>query len=63
MHNPNARLHDRVTATEYKNARMICDPINLLDASPTGDGAAALVLVPLDSLISNGQMRITIAAS
>ena len=29
---------------------MIADPINLLDASPIGDGAAALVLVPTELL-------------
>jgi acetyl-CoA C-acetyltransferase len=31
---------------------MICDPINLLDASPIGDGAAAVVVVPVESLDS-----------
>lgn len=63
MHNPNARLHDRISPSDYRKARMICDPINLLDASPTGDGAAALVLVPLDSLKSNTRPRIAIAGS
>ncbi len=63
MHNPNARLHDRITVKDYREARMIADPINLLDASPTGDGAAALVLVPLDSLRANDGHRIVIAAS
>lgn len=63
LNNPNARLHDRISVAEYRKARMICDPINLLDASPTGDGAAALVLVPLDSVRSNGQAHIVIAGS
>ncbi len=63
MCNPNARLHERISEGEYKKARMICDPINLLDASPTGDGAAALLLVPLDSLKQNGKPRIVIAGS
>ena len=63
MYNTNARLHDRISEAEYKKARMIGDPINLLDASPTGDGAAALLLVPLDSLKSNGIARIVIAGS
>ena len=61
--NPNARLHERIADKDYREARMIADPINLLDASPTGDGAAALVLVPLDSLRGNGKPRIVIAAS
>jgi len=63
MHNPNARLHDRISARDYREARMIADPINLLDASPTGDGAAALVLVPLDSLRGSNVPRIVIAGS
>ena len=63
LDNPNARLHDHISVAEYRKARMICDPINLLDASPTGDGSAALVLVPLDSLRSNGRPRIVIAGS
>jgi acetyl-CoA C-acetyltransferase len=63
LNNPNARLHDRISLAEYRKARMICDPINLLDASPTGDGAAAVVLVPLDSLKSNSHARIVIAGS
>ncbi len=63
MGNPGARLHDRITQRDYRESRMIADPINLLDASPTGDGAAALVLVPLDSLRGNGRSRIVIAGS
>lgn len=50
VHNPFARLPFIISASEYKNARMIADPINLLDASPIGDGAAALVLVPAEIL-------------
>lgn len=44
--NPNARLHEKITPESYAKARMIADPINLLDASPIGDGAAAVVIVP-----------------
>jgi len=50
LHNPAARLHEAITAQDYQRARMIAEPINLLDASPIGDGAAALVIVPLDDL-------------
>ena len=63
VHNPNARLREPITQAEYAKARMICDPINLLDASPTGDGAAALVLVPLETLQPTGMKRIKIAGS
>lgn len=67
VHNPLARLQEAITEKDYSRARMIADPINLLDASPTGDGAAALLIVPLDSLGSNGRRRVrplvTIAGS
>ena len=63
LHNPNARLHDRISLADYNRARMVADPINLLDASPIGDGAAAVVIVPAESLHRNGRPLITIAAS
>jgi acetyl-CoA C-acetyltransferase len=50
LHNPYARLHEKITFESYNRARMIAAPINLLDASPIGDGAAALVIVPLESI-------------
>jgi acetyl-CoA C-acetyltransferase len=62
-HNPNARLPDPISATDYHRARMVADPINLLDASPIGDGAAAVVLAPAEGHRRNGQPIITIAAS
>ncbi len=48
--NPFARFQEPITEEIYKNARMICDPINLMDASPIGDGAAAALLVPAESI-------------
>jgi acetyl-CoA C-acetyltransferase len=53
--NPLARLQEAVTAEEYSKARMVSDPINLLDASPIGDGAAAIVLGPADRLREGGR--------
>lgn len=46
--NPNARFQAPITKEVYQNAPMIADPINLMDASPIGDGAAAAVVVPLE---------------
>ena len=68
VHNPFARLQDPITAGDYNRARMVADPINLLDASPIGDGAAAVVLVPAETLHRNGhdwnsRRIITIAGS
>jgi acetyl-CoA C-acetyltransferase len=44
--NPNAMYRGKVTAEAFARARMIADPINLLDSSGIGDGAAAVVLCP-----------------
>ncbi len=67
VHNPFARLQEPITEKAYQKARMISDPINLLDASPIGDGAAAVVVVPADSFrtgtISFAHPWITIAGS
>jgi acetyl-CoA C-acetyltransferase len=54
VHNPYARLQEAISEKDYTRARMISTPINLLDASPTGDGAAALFIVPEESLHMNG---------
>lgn len=65
QYNPFARLRQRVTEKDYRRARMVADPINLLDASPTGDGAAAIIVVPAETARKrrNGRPVITIAAS
>lgn len=55
VHNPFARLREPITEKDYQRARMIADPINLLDASPTGDGAAAVVIAPANYFGRSGQ--------
>jgi acetyl-CoA C-acetyltransferase len=60
--NPLARLQEAVTADEYRKARMVSDPINLLDASPIGDGAAAIVLGPAERLHPGGRRRRVLVA-
>jgi acetyl-CoA C-acetyltransferase len=37
---------------------MVADPINLLDASPMGDGAAAVILVPAEALHRSSQQPV-----
>ena len=63
--NPFARLHETIDQKDYARARMIASPINLLDASPTGDGAAAVIVVPIDHIrqFPARQPLITIAGS
>ncbi len=64
IHNPFARLHERITTERFEKSAMIATPINLLDASPIGDGAAAAVIVPAEKVASlPGRPRIVIAAS
>jgi acetyl-CoA C-acetyltransferase len=62
LHNPYARLHQKITVEDFEKSAMIATPINLLDASPTGDGAAAVYLVPAESLEAETP-RMLIAAS
>jgi len=63
LHNPYARLHEAITEKDYINARMVAEPINLLDASPTGDGAAAVLLVPADSIALQDRRIVKIIGS
>ena len=64
MYNPYARLHEKLSVEKFEKSSMVATPINLLDASPTGDGAAAAILVPADRVMSfNGKPKITIAGS
>jgi len=44
VHNPFARFRKPIDLQAYTSAAMICDPINLLDATPIADGAAAIVI-------------------
>ncbi|MDA0242775.1 MAG: thiolase domain-containing protein [Chloroflexi bacterium] len=44
--NPHAIFQEPITLKAYQRGRMVADPISLYDASPIGDGAAALLLVP-----------------
>ncbi|HEX5808003.1 MAG TPA: thiolase domain-containing protein [Anaerolineales bacterium] len=64
MYNPFARLHQKINVEQFEKSAMVATPINLLDASPIGDGAAAVVIVPAEKVASlNGKPRITVAGS
>lgn len=45
QHNPNAQYRDPVTLDDVLGSKQVVYPLNLLDCCPTGDGAAAAVLV------------------
>jgi acetyl-CoA C-acetyltransferase len=63
VHNPNARFHETLTLEGYMKAGMVCPPINLMDASPIGDGAAAAILVPLEMVDRAVRPAIVVAGS
>jgi acetyl-CoA C-acetyltransferase len=44
IRNPNARLRNGCSREDYLSCHMVADPLGLYDASPVGDGAAAVVL-------------------
>lgn len=63
-HNPNARFQSAISESAYQRAPIVADPINVMDASAIGDGAAAAVLVPAEMLRRAGREKIIrVAAS
>ncbi|HET60012.1 MAG TPA: thiolase domain-containing protein [Chloroflexi bacterium] len=46
--NPKARFQRAITMEQYEKATMIAPPINIMDASPVSDGAAAVVITSTD---------------
>jgi acetyl-CoA C-acetyltransferase len=63
MDNPFARFHDPITVEDYSRSSMIADPINLMDASPMGDGAAAAVIIPLEKIHSPSAKIVVLAST
>lgn len=59
--NPNALYRYAIDEREYERGRDVAEPISLYDASPIGDGAAALLLVAADSV--PGAVRVAASAS
>lgn len=62
VHNPFARFRKPISVQRFINSPMICDPINLMDASPIGDGAAAVILARAD-ILPNNAAKIIVAGS
>lgn len=64
IHNPFARLHQTINVDQFEKSSMVATPINLMDASPIGDGAAAVIIVPAEKVASlKGKPRVTVAGS
>ena len=61
--NANAMYPRPICREAFVKAKMVADPINLLDSAPLGDGAAALVLTASEHLNGNRPTSVRIAAS
>jgi acetyl-CoA C-acetyltransferase len=61
--NPNAMYRNKITVESFSRAPMVAEPINLFDAAPAADGAAALVLCPTAIARDYSEKPICIAAS
>ena len=48
LKNPRAQYHLKVTLESVMKSVLVADPLRLMDCSPLTDGAAAVVLCPLD---------------
>ena len=63
MNNPYAMMHYELTQEMFNKARMIADPINLLDCSPVCDGSAAIVMCPSEIAAQFSPFPIKVRAS
>jgi acetyl-CoA C-acetyltransferase len=48
LKNPNAQYRVALSLDDVKNATIVADPLRLFDCSPITDGAAAVILCPLE---------------
>ncbi len=61
--NPFAQFRKAITMDEVLKSKMVSDPLKLLDCSPISDGAAAVVLAPLEKARKFNDTPIKIVAS
>jgi acetyl-CoA C-acetyltransferase len=61
--NPNAMFRSAITLETYRKAALIASPINLYDSSPICDGAAAVILAPLEMARELGVTPVRVLAS
>ncbi|MGB6500870.1 MAG: thiolase domain-containing protein [Thermoplasmata archaeon] len=61
--NPNAHYRNRITLAQVLDAGPVAEPLGVFDCSPLSDGAAAVVLGPLETARKHTDTPIRIAAS
>ncbi len=50
VNNPNARFHEPINRDIYLKSHMVSDPVSVMDAASMGDGAAAVLIVPVEKI-------------
>lgn len=63
MKNKYAQFHKRLTIADVLGSKVVADPLKVFDCSPISDGAAVVVLAPLESARKYNDTPIHIAAS
>lgn len=61
--NPNAHFRNRITLEQVLDAGVVAEPLGMFDCAPLSDGAAAVVLGPMESARRHTDTPIRIAAS
>jgi acetyl-CoA C-acetyltransferase len=61
--NPNAHFRNKLTLDQVVGAGTVADPLGVFDCAPLSDGAAAVVLGPLDTAREHTDRPVRIAAS
>jgi acetyl-CoA C-acetyltransferase len=61
--NPYAQFNKKISIGDVLESRMVANPLKLLDCSPLSDGAAAVILAPLETAKKYNDTPIRILAS
>jgi acetyl-CoA C-acetyltransferase len=61
--NPNAIFRRALKASSYAKAPMLCEPLSIMDAAPSVDGAAAVLLARGDVLPESSQPYVQVVGS
>ena len=63
LDNPRAQFHKRITVDDVLQSPLVADPLRLFDCSGIGDGAAAIVLAPIEEAKKFTDSPVEVAAS
>jgi len=63
VNNPNARYKRVYTKEEVLASKMVCDPLRLFEICATSDGAAAVVVMPLDKALKQVKRPLLVEAA